>query len=234
MDELRAEIERLLDEIPITAGGGCSVRKAYTMAWLIRRYELRCTLDIGVYRGRSLFPQALAHRRCGGGVAYGIDPWSATAAEQHDTPQLRELLEKFVRETDFDALYDEVVAFRKRWGLEDHCVLVRETSQAAVERFERENLRFGLIHIDGNHDTEIVVRDVELYLPRLDEGGFLVLDDVSWESVRPAYDLVADSLARVHEHVDERTGDDYAVFRKGGPAVGNLGLRPLLRYLVDR
>ena len=39
------------------------------MAELIRTFEMKLTVDIGVYRGRSLFPQALSHRECSGGIS---------------------------------------------------------------------------------------------------------------------------------------------------------------------
>ena len=75
MSLLRRELSHLLTKIPIDFGGGCSVRKAHVMAWLISRFQLKQSLDIGVYRGRSLLPQSLAHRLSGGGIAYGVDPW---------------------------------------------------------------------------------------------------------------------------------------------------------------
>jgi len=56
---LFTELEEILGEIKIDFGGGCSFEKAYVMAWLIANYQLKSTVDIGVYRGRSLFPQAL-------------------------------------------------------------------------------------------------------------------------------------------------------------------------------
>jgi len=232
MNELRREIDRMLSEIPITYGGGCSVDKAYAMAWMIRRYQLRTTLDIGVYMGRSLFPQAIAHRRCTGGVAYGVDPWAAAAAEQRDMPEYKELLERFVRETDFEAVYGEVERLRNKWSLEKHCVLIRETSEAAAQYFAERDIEFDLIHIDGNHDTKMVSRDVELYVPRLREGGFLFMDDVTWPSVRPAYERVCASLQHVYERVKRSRGDDYAVFRRSRSKLRLAALRTAFHLQV--
>src|SRR5437870_3270579 len=111
---LYQEVERVLQRIPVDFGGGCSVRKAYRMAWLIERFQLKRTLDIGVYRGRSLFPQAIAHARTTGGVAYGVDPYGSEEARQYDHEEWREALANFAETTDFEGIYENVMALRDR------------------------------------------------------------------------------------------------------------------------
>jgi hypothetical protein len=56
----RAEIEDLLALAPSDFGGGCSPEKAHVLLWLIKHGRPAASCDIGVYRGRSFFPQALA------------------------------------------------------------------------------------------------------------------------------------------------------------------------------
>ena len=165
---------------------------------------------VGVYRGRSLMPQALSHSLFTGGTAYGVDPWSAEQARENDNAQLKEKIDQFLATTDFEAIFQNVDRFRKAQGLENHCQLVRKTSAEAADYFGGRKVRFDLIHIDGNHDTAPVLKDVELYLPLLEPEGFIVMDDVSWESVRPAYDQVAGRLTRIFQRVDAM--NDYAVF----------------------
>jgi hypothetical protein len=229
MSNINAEIERLLGGIPIDFGGGCSLEKACLMAYLIQRFKMATTLDIGVYRGRSLFPQALAHRSFTGGVAYGVDPWSSEEAVENDNVALKEKIDCFVRETDYDAVYASVESVRRTAELDKHCRLTRKTSADAADDFRREGLRFDLIHIDGNHDTAIVLKDVELYVPLLAERGFLVMDDISWESVRPAYELVAARMAHVYERVD--AFNDYAVFWNRSSFAERLLLRSTLKRI---
>jgi hypothetical protein len=210
MKSLRTLTANLLQEIPIDFGGGCSVSKAYVMAYLIRRFGMQATLDIGVYRGRSLMPQALAHKLFTGGTAFGVDPWSTELAKEKDNVKLKEKIDQFLDATDFEAIYQDVDRMRKAKGFENNCQLVRKTSLEAASYFAGENIKFDLIHIDGNHDTAPVLQDVALYLPLLKPEGFIVMDDVSWESVKPAYDQVASRLTRVFQRVD--AGNDYAVF----------------------
>jgi hypothetical protein len=190
--------------------------KAYALAWLIREARTRASVDIGVYRGRSLVPQAVVHREATGGVAYGVDPYSKSEAIQNDREDLRERLHDFVACTDFDAIHDEVLRLRATLGLERHCVLLRKTSAEAAREFAGSGMRFGLVHVDGNHDAARVLEDVRLYFPLLERDGFLVMDDVSWESVRPGVEWMSER-ARTLFHVATPSINevDYAVFWNG-------------------
>lgn len=210
MDELRQQISDALSGIQIDFGGGCSVSKGYLMAWLIRQYRITSSVDIGVYRGRSLVPQAVAHREFTGGKAYGIDPWLNAEVRETGNPDKQQEIDNFIDATDFPAIYREVDILLRKLNLEQNCELVRERSRDAITYFERNNIKFGLIHIDGNHDAERVATDVTLYLPRLNRGGFVVMDDVSWASVRPCYTAVSARLYKIYERLD--AWNDYAVF----------------------
>jgi len=211
MDQLFKDVEALLSRVKIDFGGGCSVTKAYLMARLIRDERLKTTLDIGVYRGRSLFPQALAHRKYTSGVAYGVDPWDAMEAVQEQAPEaIADKVKEWAAGADLQRIYEEVVALTSTLDLQANTTLLREPSSKAIEYFRARNILFDLVHIDGNHDTVRVREDLDHYLPRLRPGGYLVLDDVSWASIRPIYDELKLRLAHVYELVDSR--NDFAIF----------------------
>jgi flagellin-like hook-associated protein FlgL len=175
--------------------------------------DLKVSADIGVYRGRSLFPQGIAHNSFTKGVVYGIDPYSDKAAIQNDRPDLKEALDAFVENTDFNELYTFVNNLIQEERLEDSCKLVRKKSIDAAIDFKKDNILFDLVHIDGNHDTSSVLNDVEFYSPLLKNKGFIVLDDISWESVKPAYDILNNQMNLIDELVDE--SNDFALFSKG-------------------
>jgi hypothetical protein len=210
MNKLKHHVSKILEDIQIDFGGGCSVSKGYLMAWLIRKYQIDYSVDIGVYRGRSLLPQAIAHREYTGGTAYGVDPWRNSAARENDNLALREAIDKFVSTTNFPSIYEEVDALIRVLNLDQNCTLMRAMSCEAIGYFESKGITFGLIHIDGNHDSERVMEDVSLYLRRLSRGGFLVIDDVSWDSVKPAYAVASKRLCRIYQRSDK--WNDYAVF----------------------
>jgi hypothetical protein len=226
MDRLRVEVARLLDEIPIDFGGGCSADKAYMMGYLIRRFGMKTTVDIGVYRGRSFFPQALAHSMYTRGMVYGVDPYDAAEALEQQNEPLKERIRDFVEETDFQALYAEVVSRREQLSLSGHSILLRKTAADAIHYFKEHDVRFDLIHIDGNHDTEKVMEDVRLYLPRLRRKGFVIMDDISWESVKPALSLLEKRTFKVFQRVGP--GDDYAIYWDNGSSFERMWLRAVL------
>lgn len=214
-DALYYQVGGLLSGIEQDFGGGCSVGKAYVLSALIREYSLQVTVDIGVYKGRSLFPQAIAHREHSGGVVFGVDPWSAEEAREEDNPDQQDAIDRFVESTDFGVVYEQVRAFCHKSEVQRHCVLLRKTSAEAASSFGEEGRTFGLVHIDGNHDTARVLEDVGLYIPLLAAGGFMVLDDVSWDSVKPALREAADRLTPLFERTLGQ--DDYAVLWNGEP-----------------
>ena len=59
--QLRVQIEECLRQIPTDFGGGCTIEKALIMADYIVSEHITYSIEVGVYRGRSFFPQALAH-----------------------------------------------------------------------------------------------------------------------------------------------------------------------------
>lgn len=226
MGGLLDRIQKVLNRIPKDFGGGCSVEKAFLMAWLICRYNLTTTVDIGVYRGRSLFPQALAHALHTKGMVYGIDPWNQKEAREYDTVH-HERINEFIDKLDFDSIYSEVETLGRDPAYHEHCTLIRRTSEEAIQHFERRGIFFDLVHIDGNHDTMIVLRDIELYASRLRNHGFLVMDDISWESVKPALKILSASLKQVYHRTDKK--NDYAIFWKGKSSVQAMLLAAKLR-----
>lgn len=231
-DPLYHSVLAAINEIPVDFGGGCPPKKAYALAWLIRAQRVTASLDIGVYRGRSLVPQALAHRDHTGGTAFGIDPFSNGEAMQHDNPALAERLRDFAVSTDSERIYADLLILLDRLTLQSHCRLIRATSSEAAKTFTAQGQRFGLIHADGNHDEARVMEDVMLYLPLVEDGGLIVIDDISWTSVKPAVEFVASGATLLfHESAPSVTELDYAVFQRGGSERRSRFLRESLRIL---
>lgn len=224
-EKLYSDIGKILDDIPIDLGGGCSLDKAYLLAWLIRRHDLKQTVDIGVYRGRSFFPQALAHKRFTGGMVYGVDPYSAAEAREGDVGSgttSSEEINRFIERTDWQAICRTVTSKIGELGHAEHCALLTKPSADAAGQFKENSVSFDLVHVDGNHDTDKVMQDLEMYLPRLKQNGFIVLDDVSFASVRPAYEELDSRIALVFERVDHDRTNDFAVFRNAPPSAGTM------------
>lgn len=211
---LRA-IGAAIDAVPIDYGGGSSITKALVVADLVLEHGLETYVEIGVYRGRSLLPIGALFAELGRGTAFGIDPYSLAEAMQDDLDHFPEEtareVNEFVRSQDWDAMHDTVVGLIGTLGCGDHCEIVRSTSADAVERFADASI--DVLHIDGNHDTDSVRADLDAYRPKLAPGGFVVLDDASWPSVRPVHAELSDTGERVFELLDLPRMNDFAVFR---------------------
>jgi hypothetical protein len=133
-----------------------------------------------------------------------------------DDHELGPVVNEFVREHPWEQTFAEVRERIDRFGLREHCELMRTTSAAAAPQIADASV--GLVHIDGNHDREAVEQDVRLYEPKLRRGGLLVLDDASWASVRPTLEELRKRLIpllHLHDAVClyDELGSDFAVFR---------------------
>lgn len=216
-DEVEALLKRIRREAVERKGGGASRRKQRALASLIVSRNLKRSVEIGVFAGSSLLPQAVAMQRTGG-IAIGIDPWSADEAEQKENLDriVPSVGEGWAAKLDWDGLFREVSERIEHYGLAAHCRLLRKTSAAAAAEVEGP---LDLVHIDGNHDFERCREDLALWLPKLRPGGILVLDDTSWDTIHPQYLELATQMRVVHEEpMEGETRPEWAVLEKAhGP-----------------
>ncbi|MGI8482246.1 MAG: class I SAM-dependent methyltransferase [Chthoniobacterales bacterium] len=129
-------------------------------------YDLVATLkpatfvELGVDRGESYFAfcQAAAEHRTGT-RCFGIDTWQGDAhAGSYDETTFRQ------------------VAAHNRTHYATFSTLVRMGFDDALEDFELGSI--DLLHLDALHTEAAVRHDVESWLPKLREGGILLLHDV--------------------------------------------------------
>lgn len=203
-------------------------RKALTMALFIKSRNIKLSAEIGVYRGRSLFPQAIAHKLFSGGTVYGIDPYDNGAAVQHDRKDISDILKEFADKTDFESIYRNVLTLLHQFSLDKNAAVIRKRSADATDFFTRDN-QIGLIHIDGNHDTKFVVADVNDYFPLLRDGAVIILDDISWDSVKPAFDILNYRCSYIGEIINRN--NDFAVFMKNVDSKNVKAAKSVLEYV---
>lgn len=180
-NELRMNIEKCLQQLPADSGGGCPLDKALIMAEYIVSENIQCSVEIGVYKGRSFFPQAFAHLKTGGKII-GVDPFSKNDARENDvSPELKRIIDDSI--DSWDSILSYVYNLKKimDWQLGNCATIIRETSEIAAKYINDE---IGMLHIDGNHDTKFVSKDISLYLPKIKHGGLIIMDDTDWSSVQ--------------------------------------------------
>lgn len=191
--------KKVNNDIESDFGGGCPVEKSFLMAYLVQNQKLKTYVEIGVYRGKSLFPVSYSIY-LNGGKSYGIDPYTYDDAKEIDTPDgLQEQIDSFLYKLDFDQMYQNLIMYREQCGYGDNIKIIRQPSQEAITYFKENNIKIDLLHIDGNHDTKFVRQDFESYRDILAEGGFIVFDDINWHSVRPVYEEAKSELSTIFE-----------------------------------
>ncbi len=151
-------------------------------------------VEIGAYRGRSTYMLSWGSRRYQIGKVLVLDPWSPILAQQNNSPDIvRDEDQTLIKdlasfwETTFEGFLAALSPFR---GVMNY---LRLPSVEAVKIYTRkqkiQSPTFGttkytgqisLIHIDGNHDYEMVNEDCNSWLPFIMPGGWIVFDDYLW------------------------------------------------------
>ncbi|MFA5999171.1 MAG: class I SAM-dependent methyltransferase [Candidatus Babeliales bacterium] len=101
------------------------------------------------------------------GRLYAIDTWDFTNEADYHNQRYVPFLSNVVRA-----------------GLTDKIIPVKKASQDVIEIFKLFRLSFDMIYLDGDHATEAVFRDLELYYPLLNSHGVMCGDDWMLKTVR--------------------------------------------------
>lgn len=218
--------------------GWCSEDKSRALIATILEHKPLLSVEIGVFGGSSLVPQALAlaalsrsadpQVRSSGqadqrtsGLIFGIDPWDNGAA-------LEEMADEANRSwwagVDLETIYQGCRKLITDAGLSPWCKLLRAKAEGIADAFPDGGI--DLLHIDGNHSEELSVRDVSLYLPKVRPGGHVYFDDVTWteggvRTTGRALAMVLEECEKIQDIGDDRSGSICSVFRKrpAGPQV---------------
>jgi predicted O-methyltransferase YrrM len=211
---MRPDTELAIKEFSATAEGWCTVERALEMAQLIldNPWPSQTVVEIGVFAGGSLIPQALALKELDqSGHIYGIDPWSRQAAIEQvfvandQTPAAdEEIARKWWAEVDLDKMHSLAMQGIWRYVLEAFAVVIRARSEQCSELFSS----IDILYIDGSHSEEASCRDVNLYMPKVRSGGFIWIDDANWQTVKKATELLEAECALERDH------EQYRLYRK--------------------
>jgi len=97
----------------------------------------------------------------------------------------------------------------KKHRLEAFCQPMKMTSEQALSFFPDESI--DVLHIDGNHTSEVALSDAEMWFPKVKSGGYIWFDDVNWGSTAKAVNYL-DDLCVVDEA--RSVGQECLLFRK--------------------
>lgn len=188
---MQDSIKQFIETIVPTMHGWCTPAKAYAMVDLIMRTSPRTVVEIGVFGGRSLIPQAMALRINSSGCSYGIDPWRIEPAVEGN---LSEADKKWWSEVDLNDIHRSCMDTIWNLKLEEYCVIIRAASQHCPQLFGG---GIDILHIDGTHSEEVSVRDVKFYLPQVGRGKYIWFDDTDWTTTGKAVAMLESACERI-------------------------------------
>lgn len=155
--------------------GWCSIEKATAFVDVILKNKPDLCVEIGVFGGSSLIPQALALRENSKGYIYGIDPWTKDAALEE---MIHDDHKKWWSELNIQEIYKHAQQNIKDFGVTQYCGLLKAKAEDIVQKFDNESI--DVLHIDGNHSEALSYKDATLYLPKVKVGGHIMFDDIWW------------------------------------------------------
>jgi hypothetical protein len=137
-------------------------------------------IEIGCYSGEStlLFASSMAFDHI-----YCIDPFDGfEMMNDISGKDWSEIKEEF----DFNTKYFD--GDGSQLG-ETKVELIQDYSYNVVDKFEDNSIDF--VYIDASHKLEDITRDINLYIPKLNEGGIIAGHDYNWPGVREYIDSLA-------------------------------------------
>jgi hypothetical protein len=120
---------------------------------LVRNHQPNTAVEIGTYKGWTAQVIARALHASGGGTVHTVGPF--------DSERFLPLFEQWPDE------------------LKRHCKFHPLQSMNFFVECERERTRFDFVFVDGNHDYEYALFDIQSAARRMNPGGFVVVDNIS-------------------------------------------------------
>jgi uncharacterized protein YfkK (UPF0435 family) len=171
-----------------------------------------CAVEIGIFGGKSIIPIAQGQKSAGkNGVVYGIEPWNSDDAVQTPTSQENDDWWKNIDWVQIKAPFLQALIDLE---LTSQVRIVELLSDDALSMFsgQRFKNKIDFVHIDGNHSESQALRDVDYWTSVAAPGATIVLDDINWQSVKPAYRKLC-SLGKLVYEADSAGTGSFAIVK---------------------
>ena len=121
--------------------------------------------EIGVFYGANLlrFAQLFPHASL-----TGIDPW----LDYDEYPEYK---------SEMSSIYLDFLENLNKSPYKDNITIHRGFSHDVMPTLP--NNYFNIVYIDGNHERDFVLKDAQMAYEKTVVGGYIIFDDINWESV---------------------------------------------------
>jgi hypothetical protein len=150
---------------------------------IIRGLRPGVVIDVGAWKGAStIYLADLMKRHSVHGTVIAVDTFLGSVEHWDPKSGFSGLIP---HRFGMPLLYEQFLSNVVRLGAQDRIVPLALTSASAGVLLRRLGIQAGLIHIDGSHEYEDVLRDARTYWEILTPGGFMVGDDYNhdWPDV---------------------------------------------------
>jgi predicted O-methyltransferase YrrM len=149
---------------------------------LVLETKPEVVVEVGVWKGLSLasFCAASLDHPC---KVFAVDPWSEAAMDENGYG--KNLGE---RQWELDSIYNSFLRNFRHLELDANLRVMRETSWDGSFRFSNDSI--DILHLDGAHTEWDSCRDVIAWTPRIKRGGYFIMDDANWETMKLVQELI--------------------------------------------
>lgn len=190
-------------------GSWCSKEKTDLLMDLVYMVRPKVCVEIGAFTGSSVLPVAVALQYIGQGKVYAIDSWSNEEAIRHlDMDDANRGWWNQIDMLSVRRSFDELM---NAWNLSTVCTPIPQPSAIAFDMVSD----IDFLHLDGNFSEEGSFHDIERYLTKVKQGGYILLSNV-YHTVKNKQPKLKTFkfLLETCEFISETDKDNAVLFRK--------------------
>lgn len=151
----------------------CSKEKINLLMDLVLIEKPQVCVEIGAFTGSSVLPVAATLAYLKQGKVYAIDGWSNSVVVQHlaeNDPN-----RAWWTTVDMKSVRSSFGALMNSWKVAKYVQELALPSDKAISQINEE---IDFLHLDGDYSEIGSMRDVEYYLPKVKEGGYILLSNL--------------------------------------------------------
>lgn len=153
-------------------GSWCSQEKTNLLMDLVLLEKPEVCVEIGAFSGSSILPVGATLQFLKKGKVYAIDAWSNTVATQYWDD--KDPNKAWWASLDMKAVHKSYQALISSWKLKNYCQELAMSSENAIKKLES----IDFLHLDGDYSEIGSLNDVQLYLPKVKSGGYILLSNL--------------------------------------------------------
>ena len=162
--------ERVTNELK---NSWCSQEKVQLLMDLVRMEKPKVCVEIGAFTGSSVLPVAAALAYSKQGTIYAIDAWSNDVMvknlDENDPNR------PWWSTVDMSSVKQSFGHLMKKWSVQQFVHEIALPSNQAIHQIP-EGIDF--LHLDGDYSEQGSMQDVEFYVSKVKQGGYILLSNL--------------------------------------------------------